>query len=82
MRSVRLPKEIEKELEELSQKKNVSRSDIIREALTEYIASEKKQTRPFESGKKYFGKHSSGDTDRSVTYKSRIKELYREKHSD
>lgn len=82
MRSVRLPEEIEKELKTLSEQKNVSRSNIIKEALVEYISKEKKYNRPYESGKKYFGKRGSGDKDRSTTYKSRIKEKIREKQSD
>jgi hypothetical protein len=50
--------------------------------LVEYIAKEKRTQNPFEAGKDLFGKRGSGDTDRSVTYKSRIKEKIREKKSD
>jgi len=82
MRSVRLPDKIEKELENLSSQKNVSRSEIIKEALTEYIAREKISNSPYESGKDYFGKRGSGDRDRSTRYKSKIKEKIREKQSD
>lgn len=82
MRSVRLPKDIEKDLESLSKQKNVSRSNIIKEALVEYIAKEKEYNQPYETGKQYFGKRGSGDKDRSVTYKSRIKEKIRDKQSD
>jgi len=77
-----LPKEIEHELEVLSKQKDVSRSVIIKEALVEYMAKEKTYNQPFKTGKKYFGKYSSGDHDRSVTYKSRIKSKIREKSSD
>ncbi|MEX2436221.1 MAG: ribbon-helix-helix protein, CopG family [Balneolaceae bacterium] len=82
MRSVRLSEQLEEELDLLSSQKNVSRSMIIKEALVEYIAKEKKFNKPFETGKSYFGKHGSGDSDRSVTYKSRIKEKLREKQPD
>lgn len=82
MKSVRLPKELEEQLEALSSKTDKSHSVIIREALVEYIAKEKSHSKPFETGKEYFGKHGSGDGDRSVTYKSRIKEKIRDKHSD
>lgn len=82
MKSVRLPKELEEELDALSSATNRSHSFIIREALVEYIAKEKSYSKPFETGKEYFGKHGSGDEDRSITYKSRIKEKVREKHSD
>lgn len=82
MRSVRLPEEIEKELKSLSEQKKVSRSNIIKEALVEYISKEKKYNSPYETGKQYFGKRGSGEKDRSSTYKSRIKEKIREKQSD
>lgn len=82
MKSVRLPKELEEELDALSSTTNKSHSFIIREALVEYIAKEKSFRNPFETGKSYFGKHGSGDEDRSITYKSRIKEKIRGKHSN
>ena len=82
MRSVRLPKEIEHELEVLSNQKDISRSEIIKEALVEYMAKEKTYNQPFITGKKYFGKHSSGDHNRSVSYKSEIQSKIREKRSD
>lgn len=82
MRSVRLPEKIEKDLKSLSEQKNVSCSNIIKEALVEYISKEKNYNQPFETGKHYFGKHGSGENDRSVTYKSRIKSRIREKQSD
>ena len=81
MKSVRLPKELEEQLEALSNKTEKSHSVIIREALVEYIAKEKSHSKPFETGKDLFGKHSSDDGDRSVTYKFRIKEKIRDKHS-
>ncbi|NBC03711.1 MAG: ribbon-helix-helix protein, CopG family [Bacteroidetes bacterium] len=82
MRSVRLPDKIEKELKSLAEQKKVSRSNIIKEALVEYISKEKKYNRPYDIGKQYFGKRGSGEKDRSTTYKSRIKEIIREKQSN
>ncbi len=82
MRSVRLPEELEKELESLSSQKNTSKSNIIKEALEEYISKEKKYSNPYETGKPYFGKRGSGEKDLSVTYKSRMKSKIREKQSD
>ena len=82
MRSVRLPEEIEKELKSLSEQKKVSRSNIIKEALVEYISREKQYNRPYDTGKQYFGKRGSGEKYKSVSYKSRIKGKIREKQSD
>lgn len=82
MRSVRLPKEIEKELETLSNQKKVSRSEIIKEALVEYMAKEKKYNQPYELGAAYFGKRGSGEKDRSETYKSKVKSKISDKRSN
>ncbi|MEP2446691.1 MAG: CopG family transcriptional regulator [Balneola sp.] len=82
MRSVRLPEELDKQLEMLADQKKVSRSNIIKEALVEYMAKEKKYNQPYKLGARYFGKHGSGESDRSVNYKSRIKNKLRDKHSD
>ena len=82
MRSVRLPEDVDKELESLANQKKVSRSEIIKEALVEYMAKEKKYNQPYELGMAYFGKHGSGEKDRSITYKSRIKDKIRDKRSD
>jgi predicted transcriptional regulator len=81
MRSVRLPEEVDKKLETLANQKNVSRSIIIKEALVEYMAKEEKYNQPYEAGAQYFGKHGSGEKDRSVTYKSRIKDKIRDKRT-
>lgn len=82
MRSIRLSEEVEKDLESLADQKKVSRSDIVKEALVEYMAKEKKYNQPYELGERYFGKHGSGESDRSVTYKSRIKSKIRDKRAD
>jgi len=82
MKSVRLPKELEEELDALSSKTQKSHSLLIREALVDYIAKEKSYNSPFDTGKEFFGKHGSGDEDRSITYKSKIKKKLRDKHTD
>ncbi|WP_020402379.1 CopG family ribbon-helix-helix protein [Gracilimonas tropica] len=81
MRSIRLSEEMEKDLEAIAAQKKTSRSNIVKEALVEYMAKEKKYNQPFEIGKRYFGKYGSGETDRSKTYKSSIKSKIRDKHA-
>lgn len=81
MRSIRLSDEMEKDLESIADQKKTSRSNIVKEALVEYMAKEKKYNQPFELGERYFGKHGSGEADRSKTYKSRIKDKIRDKHA-
>lgn len=81
MRSIRLSDEMEKDLEAIADQKKTSRSNIVKEALVEYMAKEKKYNKPFELGERYFGKHGSGESNRSTTYNSRIKEKIRGKHN-
>ncbi len=78
MKTVRLNEKLEKELKNLSIQENVSESNIIREALTEYI-SKKTNKKPYNIGEHLFGKVGSGDNNRSTTYKSRLKTRIREK---
>tara|TARA_R100000908_G_scaffold14059_2_gene5121 strand:- start:7324 stop:7464 length:141 start_codon:yes stop_codon:yes gene_type:complete len=46
------------------------------------MEKEKKFNQPFDLGERYFGKYGSGDTDRSTSYKSRIKEKIRDKDTN
>ena len=79
MASVRLTKEQEQRLEELARQKEVSRSYIIKEALEAYLVRE--EALPYELGKHVFGNYGSKDSDRSATYKERVKESLRKKHN-
>lgn len=81
MRSFRLTEEQEEELAALARRKNVSRSEIIKEALIRYMHTENKHNKPYELGAPFFGKHGSNESTRSETYKKRIKEQLREKYS-
>jgi predicted DNA-binding protein len=81
MRSIRLSEKMEKDLEALADQKKTSRSNIVKEALVEYMAKEKKYNHPYELGERYFGKFGSGDADRSNTYKSKIKDKLRDKRA-
>ena len=59
MRSIRLSEQTEKDLEAITDQKKTSRSDIVKEALVEYMEKEKKYNQPFELGERYFGKYGS-----------------------
>lgn len=80
MRSIRLTEEMEQELTALASQKNVSKSEIIKEALELYMAKESLYNKPFETGGAFFGKYGSGRPDNSETYKTRLKEKLRAKH--
>ncbi len=82
MLSVRLPEEIERKIDILTKEKNISKSEIVKEALALYIAKHEINGSSYELGKDVFGKYRSGDGRKSATYKRKIKEKIREKNTD
>ena len=81
--SARLPVETRNKLLVLSRIKNKTKSDIIKESLDMLYEYEEKEIDSFSVGEAYFGKYGSGDGDRSITYKQRIKEkLHGKTHSN
>lgn len=81
MLNVRLDKDQEKKLKEFSNSKNISKTEMVKEALAMYYKSQSQKTSPYDSGKELFGVYGSGESDRSRTYKSKIKDHLHEKHS-
>ena len=74
MTTVRLPMEIEAKLTIFAEKRHKSKSDIIKEALTNLFYKEEIEKDSFELGEEYFGKYGSGDGTLSVSYKQKLKE--------
>lgn len=79
MTSIRLPEELERDLEYLSRQKKASKSAIIKEALTEYIKLHNSSVMPYELGKDLFGRYGSERGDDSTEYKQRLQGKLREK---
>jgi len=73
MTSIRLSKKQENDLQKIAEAEQVSKSDIIKEALDLYIKRFHNATSPYELGKDVFGKYGSGRNDNSTTYKSKLK---------
>ena len=82
MRSIRLPEEIEKKLDEIAEYENVSKSSVIKEALNLYLDKYYNSQTPYQLGDDLFGKYGSGKSNLSKDYKSIIKGKLREKHSN
>ena len=82
MFSVRLDDELEKKVRAMAEKAKVSKSEIVREALSEYLEARETEERPYELGQDLFGRYGSGIGDLSTTYKARIKEKLHEKSLD
>lgn len=79
MTSIRLPEELERDLEYLSRQKKASKSAIIKEALVEYIKLHNSSAMPYELGKDLFGRYGNGRGDDSTEYKQRLQGKLREK---
>lgn len=81
MLTVRLPEDLEAEVDRIASVERRTKSDIVKDALQQYIASHQKKRSSYETGQDLFGSAASGESDRSQTYKRRFQEKLREKHS-
>ncbi|MCK5248868.1 MAG: CopG family transcriptional regulator [Spirochaetaceae bacterium] len=81
MVTIRLPDEIESQLEIMTVLEHKTKTEIIKSALSEYIEKRLPAKSAYELGKEFFGRHSSDTEDLSVTFKERLKIKLYEKHS-
>ena len=81
MLTVRLPDDLEAELDRIASRESRTKSDIVKDALQQYITSQQQKRSSYEAGKDLFGIAATGEHDRSQTYKKRIQEKLREKDS-
>mgnify|MGYP005869088369 CR=1 FL=1 len=79
MLTVRLPKYLEQELDMISKQKRETKTEIVKQALIEYIKIHSKT--PYEAGKDLFGCDDSHIADGSVKYKQNVRRRIHEKHS-
>ncbi|WKV12745.1 hypothetical protein [Marivirga harenae] len=80
MLTTRLTTSEEKKLTEYCLQHGLSKSQVVKEALAQYL-TKNSDVSAYESGQDLFGSASSNDTDRSTTYKERLKKMLNEKHS-
>ncbi len=81
MLTVRLPDDLEAEVDRLAATERRTKSEIIKDALRNYVASHSERHSSYELGEDLFGVAESGDSDRSINYKERLKRKLSEKHS-
>jgi len=81
MLTVRLPEDLEKEIEKIAAEEKATKSQVIKNALKEYIKKKKINKTPYELGKDLFGKFEFTEETLSKTYKKRVKEKLIEKYS-
>jgi predicted DNA-binding protein len=71
--TARLPLDTRNKLLVLSRIKGKTKSDIIKDSLEMYYEHEETEIDSFTLGEPRFGKYGSGESDRAVNYKERIK---------
>ena len=81
MLNVRLHKDLEKMLERYSSQNHLTKSQVVKEALVAYLSKADIDKSAYDLGEDLFGVEGSDRTDASTTYKNRIKEKLRAKHS-
>jgi predicted DNA-binding protein len=78
--TVRLPDDLERELERLAAEGGTTKTQIVRLALERYVTAEREERSSFELGEELFGRYGSGDRTLSTSYKGRVREKLRAKH--
>ena len=75
--SLRLDKELTKKLDSLARARGVSRSEVIRECLEEFLSREQQRPSAWELGKELFGRVGSGRRTLARDRKQIVKERVR-----
>lgn len=81
MLNVRLDKDTEKTLKGYSEQNNISKTDVVKEALAMYFTKEIEEKSPYVLGEDLFGMGASGTSDGSKTYKLKLREKMHGKYS-
>ncbi len=77
--SLRLDPQTAKRLETLAKAYGVSKSELIRRCLDEYLRDAENGPTVWEAGGHYFGRHGSGHSDRSERCEEILREKFRAK---
>ncbi len=72
--SLRLDATIEAQLNQQASQRGLSKSELIRELINDYLNTLQCNKTPWELGKEYFGKEGSSCEDLSTNYKAILKE--------
>jgi len=78
--SIRLDPETEGKLRQRLDAQGIPLSRFVREAIREKLARADTQDSPFALGENLFGRHHSGEADRSVRRKTLLRERFNGRH--
>jgi predicted DNA-binding protein len=73
MLNVRLDEEMEARLSRLSKEKSITKSEIVKSALADYLNKQQNTRSAYDLGKDLFGVASGGSKDGSSNYKQKLK---------
>ena len=79
MLTVRLPKDLEHEIDVISKQRRITKSELVKKAILEFLKTNGKTS--YESGKDLFGCDDSIILNGSKTYKQNVGRRIHEKHS-
>ncbi|PKA16420.1 ribbon-helix-helix protein, CopG family [Leptospira haakeii] len=80
MISLRIPPDLERQLDSFAKSKGKSRSEIVKESILEYIKNHSSNKTPFELGEDLFGKHSAKDGKLAQNRKSILNKVLKDKN--
>ena len=72
--SVRLNSKLERQLEQFARREGISKSELIRRCLEDFLSRRHQVPFPWELGKELFGREGSGRSDLSTNRKSILRE--------
>jgi len=78
--TVRLPEDLERELDRLAHEERTTKTQIVRRALERCVEAHPDQRSSFELGEARFGRYGSGDGTLATTCKRRVRGKIRAKH--
>ena len=81
MLTIRLDKELEKDIESIAKQNNKTKSQLVRDCIAAYIANYEKPS-PWELGKDLFGNHSSGHNNLAENRKELLTKIIKAKRKD
>ena len=80
MMTVRLNEDLERALQDLASKEGMTKSQLVRQCLEEFVTRKKEEKTPWELGEHLFGKHGSGQNDLSTNRKKVARDKIHTKH--
>ncbi len=80
MTSIRFTHSMEMEMTRIAEQTGITKSDLVKEAVAEYLSRFAAGTSPYTLGQDLFGRHASGDADLASGRKEKLQTFLQDKH--